>query len=89
MYIAEIQDYRKKNQYYLFFCALKVTEKEVWIYTCCLVAKPCVTLCHPVDAAHQSPLSMGFPRQEYWSGLPFPSPGDLSNPGIEPGSPTL
>ena len=34
--------------------------------------------------AHQAPLSMGFPRQEYWSGLPFPSPGDLPNPGIEP-----
>ena len=32
---------------------------------------------------------MGFSRQEYWSGLPFPSPGDLPNPGIEPGSPTL
>ena len=37
----------------------------------------------------QDPLSMGFPRQEYWSGLPFPSPGDLSDPGIEPASPTL
>ena len=33
--------------------------------------------------AHQGPLSMGSPRQEYWSGLPFPSPGDLSNPGIK------
>jgi len=32
---------------------------------------------------------MGFPRQEYWSGLPFPSPGDLSNPGIKPASPAL
>ena len=32
--------------------------------------------------AHQAPLSMGFPRQEYWSGLPLPSPGDLSNPGL-------
>ena len=37
--------------------------------------------------ALQDPLSMGFSRQEYWSGLPCPSPGDLSNPGIEPGSP--
>ena len=33
--------------------------------------------------AHQTPLSMGFPGQEYWSGLPFPSPGDLLDPGIE------
>ena len=39
--------------------------------------------------AYQAPPSMGFSRQEYWSGLPFPSPGDLPNPGIEPGSPAL
>ena len=39
--------------------------------------------------AHQTPLSMGFSRQEYWSGLPFPSPGDLPNPEIEPRSPSL
>ena len=37
-------------------------------------------------AAHQDPLSMGFSKQEYWSGLPFPSPGDLPDPGIEPES---
>ena len=39
--------------------------------------------------ACQAPLSMEFSRQEYWSGLLFPSPGDLPNPGIKPGSPTL
>ena len=39
--------------------------------------------------AHHAPLSMGFSRQEYWSGLLFPSPGDLPDPGIEPGSPAL
>ena len=39
--------------------------------------------------AHQAPPSMGFSRQEYWSGLPFPSPGDLPNPGIKPRSPAL
>ena len=43
----------------------------------------------PWTTVHQAPLSMGFPRQEYWSELPFPSPGDLPNPGIEPRSPTL
>ena len=43
----------------------------------------------PWTAAYQAPLSMGFSRQEYWSGLPFPSPGDLPDPGIEPGSPAL
>ena len=37
-------------------------------------------------AAHKAPLSMGFFRQEYWSGLPFPSPGDLPDPGIDPAS---
>ena len=37
----------------------------------------------PWTVAHRNPLSMGFPRQEYWSGLPFPTPGDLPNPGIE------
>ena len=54
-----------------------------------LVAQSCSTFLDPVDCAHQAPLSMGFFRQEYWSGLPFPSPGDLPNPGIKPGSPTL
>ena len=43
----------------------------------------------PWTVALQAPLSMGFPRQEYWSGLPFPSPGDLLDPGIEPESPVL
>ena len=43
----------------------------------------------PWTIAHQAPPSMGFSRQEHWSGLPFPSPGDLPNPGIEPRSPTL
>ena len=43
----------------------------------------------PWTVACQAPLSIGFSRQEYWSGLPFPSPGDLPNPGIEPVSPAL
>ena len=54
-----------------------------------LVAKSCPTLVNPWTIACQAPLSMGFSRQEYWSGWPYPSPGDLSNPGIEPGSPAL
>ena len=45
--------------------------------------------CDPWTVAHKTPLSMGFPRQEYWSGLPFSFPGDLSNPWIEPRSPEL
>ena len=43
----------------------------------------------PRTVAHQAPLSMGFSRQEYWSGSPFPSPGDLPHPGIEPVSPAF
>ena len=51
-----------------------------------LVIQSCLTLCDAMNpGAHQALLSMGFPRQEYWSGLPFPSPGDLVDPGIEPG----
>ena len=43
----------------------------------------------PWTVAHQAPPSMGFSRQEYWSGVPFPSPGDLPNPGIKPRSPAF
>ena len=53
------------------------------------VVQSCLTLCDPVDCSHQAPLSMGFSRQENWSGLPFPSPGDLPDLGIEPRSPAL
>ena len=54
-----------------------------------LVTKLCLTLAIPWTVASQTSLSMGFSRQEYWSGLPFPSPGDLPDPGIESGSPAL
>ena len=53
------------------------------------VAQSCLTLCTPWTIAHQAPPSMGFSRQEHWSGLPFPSPGDLPNAEIEPGPPVL
>ena len=43
----------------------------------------------PWIVTHQAPLFLGFPRQAYWSGLPLPSPGDLPDPGIEPGFPSL
>ena len=57
---------------------------------CVLVTQSCLTLFHLLDCAVlQAPLSMGFSRQEHWSGLPFPSPGDLPYPGIEPRSPAL
>ena len=49
-------------------------------------AQSCLTLCDPMDCSHHAPLSMEFSRQECWSGLPFPSPGDLPDQGIEPSS---
>ena len=54
-----------------------------------LVAKLCLSLVTLWTVACQAPLSMGFPRQEHWSRLPFLSPGDLPYPGIEPTSPAL
>ena len=52
-------------------------------------AQSCPTLCDPMDCSPKALLSMGFPRQVYWGGLPFPSLGHLSDPGIKPGSPAL
>ena len=54
-----------------------------------LVTKLCLTLATPWTVACQTPLSMGFSRQKYWSGLPFPSPGDLPDSGIETQAPVL
>ena len=54
-----------------------------------LSAQSCSTLAATWATAHQAPLSMGFSWQEYWSGLPSPSPGDLRSPGFEPKSPAL
>ena len=58
--------------------------KRVCVCVCvCVVAKSCPTLLTPWTVAHQAPLSMQVPKQEYWSELPFSPPGDLPNPGIE------
>ena len=54
---------------------------DVYVYVC---AHPCPTFCYPWTVACQAPLSIEFYRQGYWTGLPFPSPGDLPDPGIEP-----
>ena len=64
---------------YLYYLLMK-SESEV--AQLCLFGTPWTVV-------HQAPLSKGFSRQEYWSGLPFLSPGDLPNSGIEPGSPAL
>ena len=54
-----------------------------------MCARLCLILCNPWTVAQQAPLSMEFSRQEFWSELPFPSPGDLPDPGTKPESPTL
>ena len=59
-----------------------------WMKVKVLVAQLCLTLCDPM-ACGPPGSSMGFLRQEYWSGLPFPFPGDLPDPGIKPRSPVL
>ena len=57
---------------------------------CVFIHFSCVRLfATPWTVTHQAPPSMGFSKQEYWSGLPFPSPGDLPHPGIEPRSPSF
>ena len=56
---------------------------------CSVLSRSVLTLCDPMDCSHQAPPSMEFSRQEYWSGWPFPSQGDLPNPRIKPGSPAL
>ena len=61
----------------------------VCVCVCVLVTQSCLTLCNPVDCSPLGFSVMGFSRQGYWSGLPFLSPGDLPDPGIEPGSPAL
>ena len=74
--IAQEQNHRMCKHNYFFLC-------------CCLVSQSCWVLATPWTVTCQAPLSMGLPRQEYWSGLPFPSPRDLPHPGIEPESPAL
>ena len=64
--------------HFLFQCMKVKSESEV--------APSCQLLATPWTVAYQAPLSVGFSRQEYWSGVPFPPPGDLPKPGIEPTS---
>ena len=64
------------------------TPSDKWVLWCRVYDKSCPSLCHPMDCskAQQLPLFVGFFRQEYWSRLPFPIPGDLPDPGMEPTS---
>ena len=66
-----------------------LTSPDLVICCYCLVAQSCPNLATPWTVARRAPLSMGFFRKEHWNGLPFPSPGDFPDPGIEPTSPAL
>ena len=71
-------------------CILILRTELASVPVYCLVTKPCPTLfATPWTVALQAPLSMAFLREGYWGGLPFPYPGNLSDPGVEPVSPTL
>ena len=73
----------------LFLSPLLLCSKLLQVALWSEVAQSCPTLCDPMDCSLPAPPSMVFPRQQYWRGLPFPSPGDLLNPGIESRSPAL
>ena len=70
---------------YSFFTPIPV----LLLTCCCLVYQSCLILLQPHAVAHQAPLSVGFCRQQYWSGMLFPTPGDLPDPEIKPASPVL
>ena len=74
---------REGHQHHSFHLFRFLLRYEVKSFSCVLL------FATPWTAAYWAPLSMGFSRQEYWSGLPFPSPGEMPGPGIEPGSPAL
>ena len=78
-----------KTRYQILVKGFNVEEKVRFNSSESGVAQSCLTLQQPHGLVHQALLSMGFSRQEYWSGLLFPFPGDLPNPGIGLGSPAL
>ena len=74
---------------YLAFMSLTLLLRNADSPGCVLVTQSCLILCDLLFCSPPGSSVHGFSRQEYWSGLPFPSPGDLPDPGIEPGSPVL
>ena len=83
--LMEVEEEREKAGLKLSIQKTKITASQ----RVCVVQslQSCPTLCPQLTAAQQASQSMGFSRQEYWSGLPFPSPGDLLDSGIKPRSP--
>ena len=74
------------NIVFIYLLAVPGLSCSTWdlVPCCCLVAQSCLTLCDPMDCSHQAPLSMEFSRQEYWRGMPRPSPGDLQESNLGP-----
>ena len=88
--MPKILDANKTSKLHFNPWVAKVSEITCNIGTCVLSSFSHIRLFATLwTLAHQAPPSMEFSRQQYWSGLPFPSPGDLPNPGIEPRSPAL
>ena len=96
--ILTISYWVKNTSKYIIYSIYPLSDISICVCVCVRVCVKwsemkllsCVRLfATPWTVAYQTSLSMGFSRQEYWSGLPFPSPRDLPNPGVEPGSPTL
>ena len=85
----EFKENSERTSSLLTFALLGVQKEKKGSGCGGLVAKSCLTPTTPWTVAHQAPLSMGFSRQEYWGGLPFPSPEGLPNPGIKPRFPVL
>ena len=87
IYLSYLQDFKQGQP------SAKIDSNIGFQHLCCvrgmLVAQSCLTLCNPIDYSPPSSSVSGILQEEYWSGLPFPSPGDLPNPGIEPRSPAL
>ena len=81
--------YAKKGKYLINNFLIACWNDIILASCCCLVVKSCL-FCNPMNCSPPSSFCpWDFPRQEYWSGLPFPPPGDLSNPEIKPVSPAL
>ena len=86
-YILKLEQLLWKTVWW-FLKELKI-ELPCAVLCCAKLLQPCLTLCDLMDCSLQAPLSMGFSRHEYWSGLPCPPRRDLPDPGIEPASPAL
>ena len=85
---VRILDHSRSTSFSDLWKSCKITDIPPSFVCVSVCVQSCLTLCNPVDVASQAPLSMEFPRREYWSGLPCRPPGGLPDPGVEPAFPT-